>query len=78
MGFEKVFKSAQYSDLWLRRTDWLKEFTVGVEVLNLLDIANTSSLLWVTVPTPQGGFTRLAVPNYLTARCVNFRVRLGF
>lgn len=78
VGFEKVFKSSQYSDLWLRRTDWLKEFTVGVEVLNLLDIANTSSLLWVTVPTPQGGFTRLAVPNYLTARCVNFRVRLGF
>ncbi len=78
IGFEKVFKSTQHTDLWLRHTDWLKEFVVGVEVLNLLDISNTSSLLWITVPSLQGGFTRLAVPNYLTARCVNFRVRLGF
>ncbi len=78
VGFEKVFKSEQHCDRWLQRINWLREFSVGIEVLNLLDLANTSSLLWVTVPKETGGFARLAVPNYLTARCVNVRLLLGF
>ena len=78
IGFEKEFKSDIYSESWLRKAKWLKEFRLGVEVLNLLDIANTSSYLWVAVPTSQGTVSRLAVPNYLTARCINFRLRLGF
>ena len=57
---------------------WLKEFRVGIEVLNLLDFANTSSYMWISVPSADGKVSRLAVPNYLTARCINFRLRLGF
>ena len=78
IGFEKEFKSATYQEVWLRKAKWLKEFRVGLEVLNLLDFANTSSYMWITVPTAEGKLTRLAVPNYLTARCINLRIRLGF
>ena len=78
VGFEKEFKSANYTELWLRKATWLKEFRVGIEVLNLLDFANTSSYMWISVPSADGKVSRLAVPNYLTARCINFRLRLGF
>jgi len=78
VGFEKEFKSDYYSEIWLRKAKWLKEFRIGVEVLNLLDFANTSSYMWISVPSAEGKLSRLAVPNYLTSRCINFRVRLGF
>jgi hypothetical protein len=78
IGFEKEFKSQYFSETWLRKAKWLKEFRIGIEVLNLLDFANTSSYLWVAIPSEQGNISRLAVPNYLTTRCINFRVRLGF
>lgn len=78
IGFEKEFKSANYRELWLRKATWLKEFRIGLEVLNLLDFANTSSYMWLSVPTTEGKISRLAVPNYLTARCINLRIRLGF
>lgn len=78
IGFSKVFKDRNYTATWLRHLGYLHELTLSAEVLNLLNFHNTISYMWVTVPTRGGGVGRLAVPNYLTARCVNFRVILGF
>lgn len=78
IGFTTVLKDNAYCLRWLKNIGWLREFTATVEVLNLLDIANTASYLWVQIPSAQGGRMRLAVPNYLTARGGNIRISLGF
>ena len=78
IGFTTVLKNNAYCLRWLKNIGWLREFTATVEVLNLLDIANTASYLWVQIPSAQGGRMRLAVPNYLTARGGNIRISLGF
>lgn len=79
VGFTKVFKDDWHSDRWLKgKANWLRQFSVSVELLNLFNFKNTASYLWVRVPNGKGGISQLAVPNYLTARCVNFRLQLGF
>ena len=57
-GFSRHFKS-----VWL-----------GVDVFNLLDIANVASYYWVTDVND----IQYAVPNYLTRRQLNFRVSIDF
>lgn len=78
IGFTKVFKGDDHTDSWMRWATWLRDWSVSAEVLNLFNYLNTTSYMWVTVPTDTGQSTRLAVPNYLTARCVNVRLVLGF
>ena len=48
--------------------------TIGVEVFNLFDIGNTNSYFWVD--DVYGN--KYAVPNYLTGRRVNARIRIEF
>lgn len=58
-----------------RRTGFFRNFksiVLGVDVFNLLDIANVSSYYWVT----DVNNIQYAVPNYLTRR--QFNVRLSF
>ena len=53
---------------------YLKNMWLGVELLNLPDIANTISYSWVTDVNGQEN----AVPNYLTKRRVNFKLAVKF
>lgn len=77
IGFTKVFKDYRHCDRWLEsRSDWLREWSVSFEVLNLFDFDNVASYMWVRVPGPSGGVSELAVPNYLTARCFNVVMRM--
>ncbi|PIE84710.1 MAG: hypothetical protein CSA07_01225 [Bacteroidia bacterium] len=77
IGFTKIFRSDHHSDQWLSGVKWLRDWSVTAEVLNLTDFANTASYLWVSIPGGEG-LSKLAVPNYLTARCINFRLVVGF
>lgn len=52
----------------------IKELKLSLEVFNLLNINNTLSYLWIQDLTG----TTYAVPNYLTARRLNFRIYLKF
>jgi len=51
-----------------------KEMWLGVDVFNLLDIANVSSYYWVT----DVNNLQYAVPNYLTRRQFNVRLSASF
>lgn len=51
-----------------------KNIWLGVDCLNLFGISNVNSYYWVTDVTNQ----QYAVPNYLTGRQVNAKVRLEF
>lgn len=57
--------------------DWRRHFkniSIGLDVFNLLDIANVSSYYWVTDVND----IQYAVPNYLTRRQFNIRLTLQF
>ena len=51
-----------------------KNIWVGLECLNLFGINNVSSYYWITDVTNQ----QYAVPNYLTGRQLNMRVKFDF
>ena len=51
-----------------------KSVVLGVDVFNLLDIANVSSYYWVT----DVNNIQYAVPNYLTRRQFNVRLSVEF
>lgn len=53
---------------------YLKSLTIGLDVLNLFDISNVNSYYWVTDVTNM----QYAVPNYLTSRQLNVRLRVDF
>ena len=53
---------------------YLKNFWIGVEILNLPDFKNTISYSWVN--DIQG--YQYAVPNYLTSRRLNFKLSVKF
>lgn len=52
----------------------VKQAWVALEVLNLLNINNTASYLWIT----DAKQTQFAVPNYLTGRMVNLKLSFKF
>jgi len=64
---------------WIeRKPDHFLRFTrstwVGIEVFNLLKVANEASNTWIKAFTN----VQYAIPNYLTGRRVNIRVRMDF
>jgi len=52
----------------------VKNIWLGIDCLNLLGISNVNSYYWITDVTNQ----QYAVPNYLTGRQINARIRLDF
>lgn len=78
IGFSYIFKDDFQSLQFLRRFQWLRELSLSIEVLNLFNTHNTISYLWLRVPGEENGQSQLAVPNYLTARCVNIMLRARF
>ncbi|GHT80292.1 hypothetical protein FACS189467_2130 [Bacteroidia bacterium] len=55
----------------------LTSTTLTFEVLNLFDIRNTSSYLWVQTLV-HNGTQSVAVPNYLTSRRFNVKLMIEF
>lgn len=53
---------------------YIKNVWLGVDVFNLLGIANVNSYYWITDITS----TQYAVPNYLTGRQLNARLTIDF
>lgn len=52
----------------------IKDLSVSLEIFNLLNINNTVSYFWVA----SNWGDMFAVPNYLTARKINFRIAVTF
>jgi hypothetical protein len=58
---------------------FFRELVFGAEIFNLLDIHNTVSYLWIeTVNNLSGSKRVFAVPNYLTGRSLNLKLRAEF
>jgi hypothetical protein len=68
------------SKILIRRENKLiKDFIVGLEVFNLLNINNKASYLWVrTVSNQDNVVSEFAVPNYLTTRRLNLKLTMKF
>jgi hypothetical protein len=91
-GLERYFRMPAYSradvglsyvffdkNMPLKRnaTGILQSCSVTLEIMNLFDLKNTSSFLWI--PTIMNGALQMvAVPNYLTPRMLNVKVGVGF
>jgi hypothetical protein len=59
--------------------NYFDEIIAGMEVFNLLDINNTVSYYWVkTINNISGKSRQFAVPEYLTGRCLNFKIMATF
>lgn len=65
-GFDPVMEKKFFS--------WMKVFAVNLDVFNLLDVKNVNLYYWV--PTSNEG--QYAVPNYLTGRLFNLRLKVDF
>ena len=63
-----------YSKELQGRKSLVKDVWLGVDCLNLLGVDNVNSYYWITDVTNQ----QYAVPNYLTGRQVNARIRIDF
>jgi hypothetical protein len=62
-----------------RDNTFVKDFVIGLEIFNLLNINNKASYLWVRTVNNQNGVSgEFAVPNYLTARRLNFKITMKF
>jgi hypothetical protein len=78
MGISKIFKD-QHREAKVALFNKFKEFLVGIEIFNLLNISNKASYLWVrTVSNQENVPNEFAVPNYLTSRRVNLKVMVKF
>lgn len=56
------------------RSRYAKAIDVGIDVLNLFDMSNTSSYYWVTDAYNHS----YAIPNYLTRRAWNVSIKVSF
>ncbi len=71
IGFQKLLvgRGARFQP----KSGWLKNLKacwLALEVFNLLEVNNTVSYLWVR----DASGSQYAIPNYLTARIINFRI----
>jgi len=58
---------------WKKRHPRLRECSVGLEILNMFDRRNAFSYLWVREIYSK---TMLGVPNYMTGRIFNVRIKM--
>ncbi len=67
IGFSKSLKKKDSDKKFLKH---VKQAWAAIEILNLLNINNVASHLWITDATQ----TQFAVPNYLTGRMINLKL----
>ena len=79
IGFTKVIKSKNQTVSLSSFLRHFEELVAGIEVYNILDINNTVSYFWVkTITNLSGDSRQYAIPDYLTGRCLNFRLIAKF
>lgn len=79
LGITKIIKSKYQIPGNLQLLNYFDEIIAGMEVFNLLDINNTVSYYWVkTINNISGKSRQFAVPEYLTGRCLNFKIMATF
>jgi hypothetical protein len=79
LGITKIIKGKNHIPGNLEFLKYIDELIAGMEVYNLLDINNTVSYYWVkTINNISGRTRQFAVPEYLTGRCLNFKVMATF
>lgn len=79
VGFTKVFKQKDQVESSWKLLKNIDSFWVSAEVLNLLNIRNTISHIWIkSVSSQNGEQGYYAVPNYLTGRMFNIKVTAKF
>ncbi|MGM0497143.1 MAG: TonB-dependent receptor [Bacteroidota bacterium] len=79
IGFSKLITGRKKDENASGPFKYIKSLWLGVEVFNLMDINNTISYQWVkTVGNQQGQSGEYAVPNYLTSRRFNLKLKMKF
>ena len=73
IGFSTVLKNTNKKSK-IRWINYFNSIWISAEIFNLLNIDNTVSYLWVSDITGR----QYAVPNYLTARQLNFKLNINF
>ena len=74
LGAERVWNADNSKFMGKKSWRHVKEFSLGIDVFNLLDINNTNSYYWVTAVSNQ----QFAVPNYLTGRMLSIAIGFKF
>ena len=74
LGISYVFTDSnkQYSTGFLSQ---FKELTAGIELFNMFDIQNSITNTWVRDVYSK---TQFGIPNFMTGRVLNFKVRMKF
>ena len=74
LGFSRTFEAKH--DKFMRKNSarYVKSFTIGIDVFNLLGISNVNSYYWVSDVYGH----QFAVPNYLTGREINGKILVNF
>ena len=79
IGFSKLITGRKKDDKASGPFKYIKSLWLGIEVFNLMDINNTISYQWIkTVGNQQGLSGEYAVPNYLTSRRFNLKLKMKF
>lgn len=75
IGFQKIIIDEDSNKQHrLKFANNLRSLWIGLDIFNLLQVNNTISYLWVTDVSNR----TYAVPNYLSARTINLRVKAKF
>ncbi len=75
IGFSAKLWNTDWKEKWSRHPlRFTKNTWISLEVFNLLQVSNQASNTWIK--TIYG--TQFAVPNYLTSRRINLRLRMEF
>ena len=74
LGISYVFVDAnkQYTNGWLAN---FKELTAGIELFNMFDIQNAITNTWVRDVYSK---TQLGIPNFMTGRVLNVKMKMRF
>jgi hypothetical protein len=79
IGFSKLIKGKKQDGEAKGPFKYLESLWLGVEVFNLMNINNTISYQWIkTVGNQSGQSGEYAVPNYLTSRRFNLKLKMKF
>ncbi len=77
IGFSKVFDADELKNS--RLFSQFNSLHIGAEVFNLFDFSNTISYLWVKTISDNPDVPEMfAVPNYLTGRRINIKIKAKF
>ena len=75
IGFQKIIIDEDNNKEYrMKLANRIKSLWIGLDIFNLLQVNNTVSYLWVTDVTNR----TYAVPNYLSARTINLRIKANF